>query len=201
MSSEKTENPDDHLLRALRVTSTARFGAAQRLRRHETYSLWSISLCSLFVILVSILEPFGIKLTLPTNIVNLSLVAASSVILVVSIIVNGEKYGERAEKMHNCAMEINTLAAKLEESIFNKLPDKTGEIRLDYEQILKRYENHSDIDFEHAKIRRYSTHYKVGWLDRVSFFIKYHSAFLPYFILLISIFIYSYCLIFGVTNV
>ena len=87
-----SETPGEHLLRALRVTTSARFSAGHRLKRHETFSLWSISLASLFLIGISLLRPFGIPLRYSNAIVDLSQVVASAVILVVSLLVNGSKF-------------------------------------------------------------------------------------------------------------
>src|SRR5258706_480493 len=100
MAQAASESPDQHKLRSMRITSAARFSLAHRLRKHEKVSLFSISICSLAVVVISMLEPFGVKLAVPPNAVNLCLAAVSLLILVISLLVGGNKYGERAEKTH-----------------------------------------------------------------------------------------------------
>lgn len=85
------ETPEQHKLRAIRLTAACRFSAADRLRRHERFSLFSITMCSLAVVVVSLMEPFGLKLAIPSNAVNLICAALSLLILVVSLMVSGNK--------------------------------------------------------------------------------------------------------------
>jgi uncharacterized protein YsxB (DUF464 family) len=165
--SATTETAEQHKLRAIRITAAARFSAAERLRRHERYSLFSITMCSLAVVIISLLEPFGVKLTLPSNAVNLFCAAISLLILVVSLMVSGSKYGERAEKMHAGAVEINAVARSLESAVQNGNQPLIDRLIEQYENILKIYENHIEVDYKVAQIKRYAAHYKIDWRDRL----------------------------------
>jgi hypothetical protein len=160
-----SETPEAHKLRAVRLTAACRFSAAERLRRHERYSLFSITMCSLAVVLVSLMEPFGMQLGVPSNVVNLVCAALSLLILVVSLLVSGNKYGERAEKMHAGAIEINSVARKLESAISRG--DDIEPITEVYENILKIYENHRAVDFRVAQAKRYADHYKIDIWHRL----------------------------------
>lgn len=161
------ETPEEHKLRAVRITAAARFAGANRLRRHERYSLFSITMCSIAVIVISLLEPFGVKLILPPNAVNLVAATISLLILVISLLVSGSKYGERAEKMHAGGMEINSVGRRLEGAIKMGDAQLIDELSEEYENILKIYENHIDVDYRVAQIKRYTTHYKIGGFDRI----------------------------------
>lgn len=160
------ETPEQHKLRAVRITASARFSAANRLRRHETYSLFSITMCSLAVVVISLLEPFGVMLLLPSNAINLFSAGISLLILVVSLMVSGNKYGERAEKMHAGAVEINSVARRLEPAIQSNNVNAIAQLTDEYENILKIYENHKEIDYKVARIKAYPEHYKINFSDR-----------------------------------
>jgi hypothetical protein len=161
------ETPEEHKLRAIRLTAACRFSATNRLRRHESLSLFSISMSSLAVVIVSLMEPFGLKLAIPSNAVNLICAALSLMILVVSLMVSGYKYGERAEKMHAGAVEINSVARRLEPAV--KAGDMPEIERLTeiYESILKIYENHRPVDYRVAQVNRYPEHYGITIWNRI----------------------------------
>lgn len=167
MTQGSGETPNQHKLRSIRVTAAARFSAAHRLRRHESVSLFSISICSLAVVVISMLEPFGVKLSVPPNAVNLCLAAISLLTLVVSLLVSGNKYGERAEKMHAGAVEINAIGRRLESAIADSDNELVSELSEQYENALKIHENHKDIDYTAATIKRYPAHYKIGRIDKL----------------------------------
>ena len=181
-----TEKPNEHLLRAIRITGAARFHAAKRLRAHEKWSLWSISLASLFILIISLLQPFKIIVQIPDNIIQLSQVVASVVILIVSFFVNGNKYGERAEKMHTCALELNVITREIETAIFHNDDQVISDLRKRYEETLTKYENHSDADYFDAKLRKAQAFYKIGWFHRKWAKALYYAEFIPYSVLIIS---------------
>lgn len=190
------ELPHDHLLRSIRVTCTARFHSARRLRHHEAWSLWSISFASLFLLLISLLEPFDVAISINSNMLALSQVAASAIILVVSILVNGSKFGERAEKMHTCALELNALSREIENAIHaQKLNEVNESLRARYETILGKYENHSDTDFLIAQIRRAPEYYGIHWYHIAWSKIKNYGSYSLYVALLIGEILFIYCLV------
>lgn len=123
-------------------------------------------MCSLAVVLLSLLEPFGVHLCIPPNAINLASAAISLLILTVSLLVNGYKYGERAEKMHAGAVEINSVGRRLEPAIAQKDTVKIEALSEEYENILKAYENHKDVDYKVGQIKRYAKLYEVTWRDK-----------------------------------
>lgn len=192
MTQGTDETPNQHKLRSVRITAAARFSAAHRLRRHESVSLFSISICSLAVVVISMLEPFGVRLSVPPNAVNLCLAAVSLLILVVSLLVSGGKYGERAEKMHAGAVEINAIGRRLESAVANSNEALVSDLSEQYENVLKIHENHKDIDYTVATIKRYPTQYKIGRFDKMVCWARLELDVLPHLIplFLLAVFLF-----------
>lgn len=182
-TTEKEEPPEEHLLRSLRATATSRFIAAKRLRSHEAWSLWSISFASLLLIFVPLFKPFGITVYLSDAIVNVTQVLAAAVILVFSLLVNASKFGERAELMHSCALTINSISRQLEELRHGHTTATTlPQLRSQYESLLEKHENHSDLDFLFAQIRWSTKYYKVNFLKRVWAVVRYWLSYTQYIV-------------------
>lgn len=93
-------------------------------------------------------KPFGIPTNYGEKILNFVQVVAAAAILTVSILLNGSNFAERAEKMHRCALELNSLVREAE-LIFEEEADRgrMRDIQRRYEEILARYENHANIDY------------------------------------------------------
>ncbi|MBY0572490.1 MAG: SLATT domain-containing protein [Undibacterium sp.] len=158
------ETPVEHLLRSLQITATSRFFAAKRFRSHESWSLWAISIASLLLIFIPLFKPFGLQIYLSDGLVNVAQVLSAAIILVFSLLVNGSKYGERAEMMHSCALSINSISRRLEYHIHTNTAEvELAGLRTEYENLLEKHENHSDHDFLRAQIRKFSKYYNVDW--------------------------------------
>lgn len=181
-SMRTQETPDQHLLRSLRVTASARFNASRRLRLHEKLSLWSISFFSLVLITIPLFEPFGITTTLSNGAVNLASITSATLILIASIIVNGSSFSERAEKMHRCGLELNALAREVDLTIQNAKvsEDKIRDLHTQYDGILSRYENHSNIDFKLAQIDKAPDFYGIKWYHQILIKLESALVFSPY---------------------
>ena len=187
------ETPEEHKLRAMRVTAAARFNAAHRLRRHERASLFSISFCSLAVVIISMLEPFGVTLSVPEGAVNLSLAGVSLIILVVSLLVSGRKYGERAEQMHQGAVEINAISRRLDTAIAKSDQNAIEQLSEDYEAVLKVHENHEHLDYRVARIRRYPTFYEIDLKEKIACWVMSQLDVAPHlvpFLAVVAFFVY-----------
>ena len=190
------ETPEEHLLRSLQVTATSRFIGAKRLRSHEAWSLWAISFASLLLIFVPLFQPFGMKVYLSDSVINLAQILAASIILVFSLLVNGSKFGLRAELMHGCALSINSISRRLEESIQQgTTPYDLPKLRKEYEIVLEKHENHSDLDFMFAKIRRFSKFYNITWKQKSVALIRYWFSYTHYVAILIAEFIFIFMML------
>lgn len=79
------------------------------------------------------------------------------IMLALSIMVSGAKYGARADKMHLCAQELNyfkkLLNYEIEDANFSPSPDKFRKYAEQYSEMLSKYENHSKVDLSIESIR------------------------------------------------
>lgn len=180
------ETPVQHLLRSLQITATSRFFAAKRFRSHESWSLWAISFASLLLIFIPLFKPFGLPIYLSDGLVNVAQVLSAAIILVFSLLVNGSKYGERAEMMHSCALAINSISRKLEKQIHaGTADDAHAVLSAEYENLLEKHENHSDQDFLSAQIRKFPGYYNVTWTKITRAYIQKGLSYAPYMLLVL----------------
>lgn len=185
-SATEKETPTEHLLRSLQITATSRFFAAKRFRSHESWSLWAISFASLLLIFIPLFKPFGLPVYLADGIVNVAQVLSAAVILVFSLLVNGSKYGERAEMMHSCALAINSISRRLEQHIHaGDAETELSALRTEYENLLEKYENHSDLDFLSAQTKKFSSYYHVTWKKKMQVHLLKLFSFSHYAVLVI----------------
>ena len=187
-----SETPAQHLLRSLQITSSARFNASRRLRLHQDVSLWAVSVFSVVLIVVPLLEPFGVKTNLNSQLVNLLNIVAAIIILVISILVNSSNFAERSEKMHRCALELNALARDVELRIQEAGVEATNikDLQARYDEILTRYENHEDMDFRVAQVKKAAEFYSIKWWQRVRLFVDTLKSFSLYFVLMLVAVLY-----------
>ncbi|UUE47153.1 SLATT domain-containing protein [Pectobacterium aroidearum] len=112
------------------------------------------------------------------------------IMLALSIMVSGAKYGARAEKIHDCAQSLNHLKKILNFDIHDNNFSPSAEIfkryAEKYTRIIERHENHSKLDLsieilrniKHPKILTPLVEFSSGLIGR---------GFLYYFYLLISL--------------
>lgn len=167
--SSQAETAAQHLLRSSTITASARFNASRRLRVHQDVSLWAVSVFSVVLIVVPLLTRFGVETNLSAPTIDLLNVVAAIAILVISILVNSSNFAERAEKMHRCALELNALSREVKLRIQAEGAETSNlrDLQARYEEILARYENHEDIDFKVAQIKKAPEFYGIRWRHRV----------------------------------
>lgn len=199
--AENLESNDLHfrkLYGRISKTAASRFNASRRLNLHNNASLWTISLFSLGLILVSLLQSLAFSLPFPDKVVNLGQVTLSIIILVISVILTMKNYGVGAEKFHTCGLEMNELALKLERIENNEAAiDEYNRFTETYSGILKRYDNHENIDFMLMKLQK-SEFYKLSKWYRPVTYLRFSMQFLPYAILLSLEILWIYALLSGV---
>lgn len=191
MSAEKQrleqEQEELHYLKLYgRVSKTAanRFNAERRLRRHDQASLWTISIFSLILILGSLLQALEFDLPISAKAVNLGQSFLAITILVISVILSKSNYLSRAERFHNCGLELMELALRLERiEKADGTIQKYNAFAAEYAEILKRYENHANIDFMFMKLQK-PQHYTLPFWYPPFVHVRYFLQFLPYITLL-----------------
>jgi len=143
------------------TTKGARFTASSRLKRINKLSSYSIGFLSGYMIIIGLLSIFKLNDGQIVSNEQLGFITTglSILILVFSQLESANDYALKADKFHNCALEISDLYNKLRylktnlkrEEEINKLAQ---ELSIEYGNVLKKYENHESIDFEYFKISK-----------------------------------------------
>lgn len=143
------------------TTKGARFTASSRLKKINKLSSYSIGFLSGYMIIIGLLSIFKLNNAQIVSNEQLGFISTglSILILVFSQLENANDYALKADKFHNCALEISDLYNKLRYLKTNlKSNDKINklaqELSIEYGNVLKKYENHESIDFEYFKISK-----------------------------------------------
>lgn len=153
------------------TTKGARFVASHRLKSINKLSSYSLGFLSAYLIILGLLSVFeiGPELLISTKHSALISTSLSILILVFSQLEGSNDYGLRAEKYHDCALEIGGLYNKLrylktssmEQDEINKLSE---DLSIEYSNVLKKYENHKYIDFLMFQTTK-NDYFKLNWLN------------------------------------
>ncbi len=118
------------------LTYKTRMTTEARLRRMASLGNWLIAWYSFSLIVFSLLDLSGRYVISSFSIIS---AAVSIGILVVSLIVTGEKYGERADGIKSRYLKL--------QSLYKSNVDEVEKMSR-YSDILSQYENQSDTDFD-----------------------------------------------------
>lgn len=188
----ENETPIQNLYRRNNMTYFCRFSASRRLKKHEALSLWTISLFSIGLIIMPISKALGVQCTGGPMVVMLE-VASAIVILVYSIIVNKSDFSHRSEQYHQCGLELNDLNRKLFKFKNRDLSDEEIDQYVNiYNEILRRYENHSNLDFFSAKVNSFPEYYGINFFHKVRLVLWFGSEYSHYFVLLLCQVVFFY---------
>lgn len=110
---ERVDSSFHDLYKRAQRTSRSRFNAARRLNQHNQVALWTISLSSVCLIFHSLVQAMEMSSPFSPQVYSLVTVASAVVILVFSVVVAKSEFGQRAEKMHHCAILTNDMVARL----------------------------------------------------------------------------------------
>ena len=166
------------------MTYYCRFSASRRLKKHEALSLWTISIFSVGLIVLPIAKALGVQ-TNASQMVTMLEVASAIVILVYSIIVNKSDFSHRSSQYHHCGLELNDLNRKLYKYKDREVSDEdVDKYTNTYNEILRRYENHSNLDFFSAKVNSFPEYYGLNLGHRILLWLWYSLEYSHYFLLL-----------------
>lgn len=176
----------------LKIWSTrgSRFGASLRLAKMAKLSNLSTSLLSGYLIAVGLMTVYNVHNSgfIEENVLAYGITLLSILSLVFAQYENTQDYNGRAKSHHECGLELSTIYSKLR--IFKTLNSKSTEeekkefaevISSEYDLVLKKYENHEDIDhdiFRASKGEYYElSRYRI-WVTWLHYYrktlIKYH---------------------------
>lgn len=175
MSAEDTNC--DALRQMISKTVAARFQASRRLDFHNKLSLFSISLFSIILILVALLQLVEFNFSFGNVAVNIGQVFLSIVILCFSIAISMSDFSLKSSKHHECGVQLNELVYKLMNKWGVTLTDQEYEQRLsEYFNILSKFENHTEAD--NSRVNK-----KTEYVEGTRF--RYYSGFSLYFLLIV----------------
>lgn len=141
-------------------TKGARFRADRRLTTISKMSNISFSILSAYLIIAGLLAVYNIEnVDSGLNYINYYVTALSIIQLVIVQFENSQDYKLKAKNFHDCSLELSTLYNRLR--TFKTMNSEASEFTTasfcqklsdEYQEILNRYANHEDIDYDSFKI-------------------------------------------------
>lgn len=145
----------EELKHKLWSTKGIRFYASDRLKGLSKISNICTSILSVYLIIFGLLSVYNIynPSEQTENLFAFSMTAISIVLLIFSTFENSQNYRVKAEKFHDCSLDVADLYNELQnfKSYQPKSTDSEKQkfcdnLQSKYQNILRRYENHSQID-------------------------------------------------------
>ncbi|MFW2552623.1 SLATT domain-containing protein [Aliarcobacter butzleri] len=128
-----------------------RFKAYERLEIYSEVSNWLFTIISLNLIIINLIYKYDILKVSNESFFNFFQVSLSIIILVIFTVISSSNFKIKALRFHQCGMEISSEIRKLETISLNKMNEKAIDrlkrIQNEYTSILKRYDNHKQIDY------------------------------------------------------
>jgi hypothetical protein len=184
--SMSESKPYQELYDRVNKTTKNRFAAQRRLEHHNKAVLWTITLSSIFLLITPLAQGFGLPLTQDKTLIDFVQILLTVVILAVSIILSMANFAVRGERIHNCGMELNGLARRIYPKVGLTAEDiEYHDVNKEYDEILRRYENHTKVDFMRTKLEM-SQYYQPPVWYRPIFFLRYLSEFWLYIAILLA---------------
>ena len=159
------------------ITKGARFKASERNNLGDNLSSQTIGYLSAYLIIFNLVNVYDISFLEKFTNDQLGFISTtlSILILLYSQFESAKKHSIKSEKFHQCSLEIAELYNELRmvktfENIYNR-EDRIRKISERYDEILKKYENHSPIDL--ADFRRTKPKYfELNWFGKTWIRIK-----------------------------
>lgn len=144
---------------SIKKTKLCRLKASDRLDIYNNITNWIISLISLALIILPVLElTIGITggYKYLENLLSFVEISLAIIILVFTQMIANYHYSVRALRFHQCAIELGALDKKLD-FIYVDDQDKMSvdnfkQVYKEYDSILTKYENHATVDYDEYRI-------------------------------------------------
>lgn len=156
---EGKEHLDKEFLEELKhklwSTKGIRFYASDRLKKISKISNICTSVLSVYLIIFGLLSVYNIynPSEQHENLFAFSMTAISIILLIFSVFENSQNYLVKAEKFHDCSLDIADLYNELQnfktydtKSLDTDKLEYCNDIQSRYQNILRRYENHDQLD-------------------------------------------------------
>ena len=199
MTTFNCENFREELTRKIYKTKSVRFRAYDRLiRLHKLYTN-ATAFLSGYLIIISII---GIYLNQENHLFSDNIpyivVGIALILLIFNLTESKKEYKNNAEKMHNCARELNRLHLKLTHICNSNIIDREEEmieyreVSKQYATILEKYDGHATKDFNIFRVNSAERKkddseeiFKIPWYRVIQYKWDYHyKQFIKYWILL-----------------
>ena len=181
----------NELYRRVDVTTRTRYNAAQRLNSHHRFSQWVVTLVSVALIAIPLLQAMNVPLGRSPQLLDAVEVFLAVLVLAYSLLLGNENYSGKAEKMLNCGLELGRLSRRLYPHLDQPhQEDLYKEFSEEYHDILEKYENHDPIDYEMYRISNPRFYYKnkvahvTAW---ISVKLKYYLGYWHYIMVIIGV--------------
>ncbi|GFE71936.1 SLATT domain-containing protein [Chroococcus sp. FPU101] len=190
----KSNKTFEELHRRIDVVTRVRYIAARRLKIHQRLSQWVITLISVILIIIPLLQTFQIKTKVSEQALNVIEVFLGVAILAYSLLLNMENYTSRAEKMQSCGVELTFLKSRIYPYIHYKHNTKLyNQFAEKYNIILEKYENHDDIDYKFFTLEKpqgfSKENFYFAWIAiKIRFWLSFSHYIIVIFILIATIY-------------
>ncbi|MGO4905456.1 SLATT domain-containing protein [Flavobacterium sp. W20_MBD1_R3] len=188
----KNNSFEEELNYKLWSTKGARFSASHRNHTLNKLSSKSIGYLSAYLIIIGVVNLYDINLLgveIFDNQVGFISTAFSVLILLFSQLESSENFALKSERHHSCSLDISELynRARFTKDFTTNPLTKQGEllqISIEYDRILKKYENHLPIDYMKFQLTKPDyfelSSAKIKWIQ----FKYYGKVYLVYHILI-----------------
>ena len=196
----------EELKHKLWSTKGIRFYASDRLKKVSKISNICTSVLSVYLIIFGLLSVYNIynPSEQHENLFAFSMTAISIILLIFSLFETSQNYLVKAEKFHDCSLDIADLYNELQnfKTYDTKSSNKEklaycNDIQSRYQNILRRYENHDQLDRQkfRADNMDYYKYLKWHYWWRIQIIFFYKTKLIYLFAMLIPGFISGYLII------
>ena len=203
---KKFDSEIEKFLFNVRTTAHWRYKASVRLQNLGKFSFITLSVLSLGLVFIPLMQNANIKLALSDNVINMMQVFIAVAVLVYSIIISTSRYDLRAETLRECGDKLKELIRELskEQEYTEKIEkEKLSIYQKRYTDITTDTENHEVIDYTVATLDMDNDFYITGfprWFLQLKVVLNnLKSKIIPILLMIFEIFFITD--IFGVTNI
>ncbi|MGH9963087.1 MAG: SLATT domain-containing protein, partial [Pyrinomonadaceae bacterium] len=151
-SVSELDNRLHELLRRTKITTKSRYRASERLELHHKLSQWTVSLISVALVFVPLVQTFGISAGIEVIYLNATQATLAVLVLVYSLLLGQENFISRAQAMHRNGVELGRFARKLAGKGDAVSDEEYSALAKEYYDILEKYENHKPIDYLYTRL-------------------------------------------------
>lgn len=166
----------DSLDRTMWITKHCRYIASDRLRKKHFLSIYTISILSIYVIILSLLGKYGFS-SRDANLYELLSITSAISILVLSLAEGGKNYNVSSERLFSSGNQIRDLLDELKKYKVDSENSISAieNLSKQYSHILKECgENHETTDYHFFKAQRAAEFKGMNLFYSLCFRVKYH---------------------------